>query len=43
MGKNIGVLTEQGFVEGSGLGFNPINENELDKNQANKDNETSSK
>lgn len=30
MGK-IGVLTEQGFVEGSGLGFKPIKENELHK------------
>lgn len=29
--KNIGVITEQGFVEGSGLGFAPIAENELNK------------
>lgn len=27
--NNIGVLTEQGFVAGNGLGFNPIKENEL--------------
>ncbi len=38
MGK-IGVLTEQGFVEGSGLGFNPINENELHKDNTKKEEE----
>ena len=27
--KNIGVINEQGFVIGSGLGFAPIKENEL--------------
>lgn len=27
--KNIGVINEQGFVAGSGLGFAPIKENEL--------------
>ena len=43
--KNIGVLTEQGYVAGSGLGFNPVKESELnpskkkekDKNTSNKD------
>lgn len=37
--KNIGVITEQGFVAGNGLGFNPINENELNKNPKEKDSE----
>ena len=27
--KNIGVITEQGFVAGNGLGFNPVNEKDL--------------
>lgn len=27
--NNYGVLTEQGFVAGSGLGFNPIAESEI--------------
>lgn len=27
--KNIGVISEQGFVAGMGLGFNPLKENEL--------------
>lgn len=31
MSKNIGVITEQGFVAGNGLGFNPISENKLKK------------
>ena len=31
MGK-IGIITEQGFVEGSGLGFEPVRESELHKN-----------
>lgn len=31
-----GVITEQGFVAGSGLGFNPINEKELNKDSYNK-------
>lgn len=31
MGKNIGVITEQGFVAGNGLGFSPIAENKLKK------------
>lgn len=26
--KNIGIITEQGFVAGQGLGFNPVNLNE---------------
>lgn len=33
MSKNpIGVITEQGYAAGQGLGFNPFNENELNKN-----------
>lgn len=31
MSKNIGVITEQGFVAGNGLGFSPIAENKLKK------------
>lgn len=27
--KNVGVITEQGFVAGENLGFSPIKENEL--------------
>lgn len=27
--KNIGIVTEQGFVAGLGLGFNPVNNKEL--------------
>lgn len=27
--KNIGVISEQGFVAGNGLGFNPLNEEDL--------------
>lgn len=38
MGK-IGVLTEQGFVQGSGLGFTPIKESELNNKQNEKDQE----
>ena len=39
-----GVITEQGFVAGNGLGFNPFDENELnghkaDKKDAEKENE----
>lgn len=30
MSKNIGIITEQGFVEGKGLGWNPISEKSLD-------------
>ena len=29
--KEIGVITEQGFVAGQGLGFNPVNLNENKK------------
>lgn len=31
MPNNIGVINEQGFVAGNGLGFNPINEKDLNK------------
>lgn len=30
--KDVGVITEQGFVEGNGLGYIPIKEEELNKN-----------
>ena len=33
--KNIGVINEQGFVAGFGLGFSPIKENELQNNVPN--------
>lgn len=36
-GKQIGIINEQGFVEGIGLGFDPINENELHKDSKKKD------
>ncbi len=45
MGK-IGVITEQGFVAGSGLGFEPVKESDLHKNNeenANKDKEKDEK
>ena len=29
--NNIGIITEQGFVAGNGLGFNPLNEQDLKK------------
>ena len=29
--KNVGVITEQGFVAGSGLGYKPVNEEDLFK------------
>lgn len=37
----IGVITEQGYAVGQGLGFNPFNENELKKDpyKNNKDKE----
>lgn len=31
--KNYGVLTEQGYIMGQGLGFAPIKESELNKNE----------
>lgn len=40
--KNYGVITEQGFVAGNGLGFQPVKENELNPNkkeEANKNKE----
>jgi hypothetical protein len=36
--NDIGVITEQGFVAGSGLGFNPVQENELNPSDKKKDN-----
>lgn len=35
--KNIGVITEQGYAAGVGLGFNPVNENDLNKKPTDKD------
>ena len=35
--NNIGVITEQGFVAGNGLGFNPVNEEDLNINKEDKD------
>lgn len=37
----IGVITEQGYAAGQGLGFNPFNENDLNKDpyKNNKDKE----
>ena len=40
--KNIGVITEQGYVAGNGLGFNPLKKKEVksleDKKEKEKDN-----
>ena len=37
--KNIGVRTEQVFVAGNSLGFNPVNEKDLNiKNKEDKEN-----
>lgn len=30
--NNIGVITEQGFVAGEGLGFEPVKEEDLNNN-----------
>ena len=35
--KNIGVITEQGYAAGMGLGFNPVNENELNPSKKTND------
>ena len=35
MGK-IGIITEQGFVAGSGLGFEPVKESDLNKDKDSK-------
>lgn len=45
MPKNdFGVITEQGFVAGSGLGFNPVKESELNpKDKDEKDTEKDKK
>lgn len=32
--KQIGVITEQGFVMGDNLGFKPIKENQLNNNSS---------
>ena len=36
MQNNVGVITEQGFVAGQGLGFNPVNLNEHKKDDNSK-------
>ena len=33
MSKNIGVITEQGFVAGSGLGFQEVKKRDLEKDK----------
>lgn len=35
--NNYGVISEQGFVEGSGLGFEPVKETELQKDNFSKE------
>ncbi len=37
MPSNIGVIMEQGFVAGSGLGFTEIDEQELNKKDSDKE------
>lgn len=44
--KEVGVITEQGFVAGVGLGFNPLQENEkkaIDEQNKKKDSEKEKK
>ena len=33
MSKNIGIVTEQGFVAGSGLGFQEVKKSDLEKDK----------
>ncbi len=42
-GNNIGVITEQGFVAGNGLGFDPVNEKDLNRKDDKKENHNSNK
>ena len=35
--KNYGVITEQGFVAGNGLGFQPVKESDLNPNKKDED------
>ena len=35
--KNYGVIQEQGFIVGNGLGFQPVKENELNPNKTTAD------
>lgn len=35
--KNVGVIVEQGFVAGEGLGFKPVSEQELKPDQEKKE------
>ena len=42
MNKNIGIITEQGFVEGKGLGWNPISEKSLNNSSDKKKRKTES-
>ena len=35
--KNIGVITEQGYAAGMGLGFNPVDEKDLNKKPTDKE------
>ena len=38
--KNVGVITEQGFVAGQGLGFNPVKESELNPQKKDEEKKT---
>ena len=40
---NVGIINEQGFVAGNGLGFNPINEKDLYKNSEDNENKEEDK
>ena len=40
MNKNIGIITEQGFVEGQGLGWTPISEKSLNNSSTKKKKES---
>lgn len=40
--EQIGIITEQGFVAGQGLGFNPVNLNENKNKTSEKENEKQS-
>ena len=38
MANQVGIINEQGFVMGQGLGFKPINESDLKKDKNTNDN-----
>lgn len=41
--NNVGVITEQGFVAGNGLGFNPLSEQDLKKVKSEEENKKENK